>query len=149
MTATAVEATTAMEASATVEAATVASVISAMAISVAVAVTIAMTISVAMAVTISMAISPATAITVSPVSVIATAIIGMPIPRARSYKDSAAKPCRAIVAIGSAGIRRISVISVSASRGAVSVTAISIRTYADTNRDLRMRVRRRDKEDRK
>lgn len=63
-------------------------------------------------------------------------------PGAGSDEGPAAKPLRAVVPIGRARIRCISVISIGASR-----RTVRIRTYADAEGNLRMRVRHRDEKD--
>jgi hypothetical protein len=83
------------------------------------------------------AISICPAITVVAMPVVAIAAV---IPRSCSDKDSAAEPRRAVVSIGSTCIWRITIVSIRACR-----RTVHIRAYADADRDLRVRVRRRDK----
>jgi hypothetical protein len=107
---------------------------------VAIAPTVAVTATVAVTTTIAIAAA---------IAIIATAIIGMSVPGAGPDKDATVKPRRAIVAVRCAGVGSISVVPIGASRRAIGVTVVSIRTYADADRDLGLRVRYWDKEDRK
>jgi hypothetical protein len=149
MTAAAVETSTAAAMEAAAVAATSASIATAISAAITTA-SIRIATTIAIPASISVAIASAVDATIAISIAAAIVAIAAPQPRASPDKESAAKPRRAIVAVRSTGIRRIPIISVRTNRRTVAIAAtIGIRAYADTNRDLSVRIRHRDKEDRK
>jgi hypothetical protein len=64
------------------------------------------------------------------------------IPGACTDKETAGKPRRAVVSVGSAGIRIIAVIAVSANGSSIAVTPIHRCTDPNSNRNLSMGISR-------
>jgi hypothetical protein len=90
------------------------------------AITIAATIAVAAAVSISATESIATAESIAPV-----------IPRASADKEAADEPARTVIAVGSAGVRCIRIITPIADRGTIGIGRVDhIRTDANPYPDL-------------
>ena len=133
-TTTAMKTTAASETAATMESATTTSEAVACitaAVATAISAAVATAISTAVAATISVAAA------ISRIAIPAAISIATAEPRARADKDPAVKPLRAVIAVRSAGVRRVIVVAVGAYRR--GITAVSVcGADADTHRNLSM-----------
>jgi hypothetical protein len=87
--------------------------------------------------------APAVVAVASAVSVVSSAIVAAAEPGTSADEDAANEPIRTVVAIRSAGVRSIAVVTISTGRRCVPVTISGVRrtAYSNTNRNpLRIRI---------